>query len=98
MNIAGSNIIVNENEVEVKDVCEAWNGAMLLYKEEGRTEGRLRMLIRQISRKLTRNKSPELIAEELEETIDVVLPICEAAKKYAPDYDCDRIYEYLYGN
>ncbi|MDO4337023.1 MAG: hypothetical protein Q4C91_02935 [Eubacteriales bacterium] len=95
-------VIVNENEVEVKDVCEAWNGAMLLYREEGkaegRTEGRLRMLIRQISRKLIRNKSPELIAEELEETMDVVLPICEAVKKYAPDYDCDRIYEYLSGN
>lgn len=78
-------------------MCEAWDGAMLLYKEEGKEEGGLRILIRQVSRKLTRNKSAELIAEELEETLEVVLPICEAAKKCGPDYDCDRIYEYMRG-
>ena len=31
--------ILEDNQVEVKDVCQAWDGAMLMYRDEGKTEG-----------------------------------------------------------
>lgn len=31
--------LMDDGRMEVKDVCKAWDGAMLLYKEEGRAEG-----------------------------------------------------------
>ena len=32
--------IMDDGTMEVKEMCEAWDGAMLLYKEEGKEEGR----------------------------------------------------------
>lgn len=31
--------VIEDERTEVKDMCKAWDGAMLLYKEEGRAEG-----------------------------------------------------------
>lgn len=31
--------ILEENQVEVKDVCQAWDEAMLMYRDEGKIEG-----------------------------------------------------------
>lgn len=53
-------------------------------------------MIAQICRKIKKEKSPELIAEELEEDIQVIAPICETAQSFAPEYDCEKIYEALY--
>lgn len=33
--------VIEDGRTEVKDVCKAWDGAMLLYKEEGRAEGKV---------------------------------------------------------
>ncbi|MDO4275564.1 MAG: hypothetical protein Q4D16_17990 [Eubacteriales bacterium] len=33
--------IIDNGRVEVKDVCDAWDGAMMMYKEEGRESGLL---------------------------------------------------------
>ena len=70
---------------------------------EGRTEGLAEGLergkwmktISLVCRKLARGKSPEEIAEDLEEEASVIAPICEVAGSFAPGYDADKIYEKL---
>ena len=64
-------------------------------KDEGRLEGRLENLISLVCRKLQKNKTPEVIADELEEEITDIERICEAAKGYAPEYDVEKIYQAL---
>ena len=67
--------------------------------EEGRTEGRAegerKKLIQIICRMLQKDKTPEEIAENLEESADYVKEIYQAAEKCA--YDCDEIYAELSG-
>ncbi len=67
--------------------------------EEGRTEGRAegerKKLIQIICRMLQKDKTPEEIAENLEESADYVKEIYRAAEKCA--YDCDEIYAELSG-
>lgn len=65
------------------------------YAQMLREEGQEKKLIEQVCKKLRKDKSPELIAEELEEEESVIKEICEKAKKYAPEYDIDKIYEDL---
>ena len=48
-------------------------------------------------KKLIKNKAADAIAEELEESSDVVQPIFNVAKKYAPEYDVEKIRQELYG-
>ena len=62
---------------------------------EGRTEGDMLRLIRQIGKKLIKNKSIKTIADELEEDIAVIEPICRAAEQFSPDYDPEKIYKIL---
>lgn len=64
----------------------------------GEARGKVRVLLSQICKKLVKGKSPEVIAEELEEDISVISPIIEAAGKYAPDYDEERIYQEIAGD
>ena len=52
-------------------------------------------LITLVCRKLARGKTPEIIAEELEEDINEVKRICEAASGYAPEYDAEKIFAEL---
>ena len=65
------------------------------YAQMLREEGQEKKLIEQVCKKLRKDKSPELIAEELEEEEFTIKEICEKAKKYAPEYDIDKIYEDL---
>ena len=46
-------------------------------------------------KKLAKGKSINVIADELEEDISVIEPICKTAESFAPDYDPDKIYEAL---
>lgn len=68
-------------------------------REEGRKEGRIQgenyKLISMVVRKLKRNKTEAVIAEELEESLEFIHQICNAAKKYAPEYDIEKIYRDL---
>ena len=64
-------------------------------REEGVKEGEQGKLIDQVCKKLLKNKSPEEIAEELEEELETILPICRAAKEFAPAYDSQKIRETL---
>lgn len=64
--------------------------------DKGREEGADLKLIALISRKLQKGKTPEVIADELEEDIETVKKICETVKQFAPEYDCERIYEAMH--
>lgn len=59
----------------------------------GREEGGYKKLFSLLCKKLKKGKTPECIAEELEEEVDTVQTMCDIAQKYAPDYDIDKIYE-----
>ena len=68
----------------------------LVYaKDEGRAEGKKAQLIKQVCKKLKKGKTPNMIAEELEEDLTVIERICTEAQKYAPDFDCEQLYAEL---
>ena len=60
-----------------------------LARKEGSTE----LLITQVCKKLRKGKSPETIAEELEDDLAHIETICRIASEYAPDYPIDLILE-----
>lgn len=61
--------------------------------DNGQQNGKLLQLTELICRKLQKNKSPETIADELEENIDTIQHICDIANDFAPDYDVAKIVE-----
>lgn len=63
----------------------------------GETKGEAMHLIRMVCRKLSKGKDPGRIAEELDEEPEEIHPICQAAGRFAPDYDVAVIYNALYG-
>ncbi|HCJ08218.1 MAG: hypothetical protein PUC55_00615 [Lachnospiraceae bacterium] len=61
--------------------------------EDGEQNGKLLQLTELICRKLQKNKSPETIADELEEDLNTIQHIYAIAKDFAPDYDVAKIVE-----
>ena len=61
--------------------------------EDGEQNGKLLQLTELICRKLQKNKSPEMIADELEEDLDTIQHICDIATDFAPDYNVAKIVE-----
>ena len=59
--------------------------------EDGYYNGELSKLVKQTCSKLAKNKSPNSIAEDLEEDPETINRICEIAASYAPDYDIKAI-------
>lgn len=47
-------------------------------------------------KKLRKDKTPEIIAEELEEDEDTIRHLCAVAKNFAPDYNLEQIYNAIY--
>ena len=62
-------------------------------RQDGKAEGEELKLIKQICKKLLKGKTPEEIANDLEEEISIILSICELAKEFAPEFDSEEIYE-----
>ena len=62
-------------------------------REEGYSKGQQVMLIQMVCKKLYKGKAPAIIAQELEESEETVRKICDAAKEFAPEYDCGKIYD-----
>ena len=56
-------------------------------RAEGREEGEENRLIRQVCRKLRKGQDYVEIAEDLVEDEAHIKAICDAAEKYAPDYN-----------
>ena len=67
-------------------------------REEGREEGTKFKLLEQITKKLRKDKTPETIADELEEDLDTIRHLCNVAKTFSPDYDLEQIYNAIYRN
>ena len=82
---------------EMSHMCNLGEGireeALEEGMERGRTQGENRKLIEQVCRKLKKEKTPDIIAEELEEDLEKIQSICETASAFAPDYDCDEVYK-----
>ena len=63
---------------------------------EGIERGSVQKLISMVCKKMVKGKSPETIAEELEEDKETIDRIYTVAGKYAPEYDVDKIYQEIY--
>ena len=61
--------------------------------EIGLAEGKSKKLINIVCRMLQKDNTPEIIADNLEESIDYIKEIDRAAQECG--YDCDKIYERL---
>ncbi len=61
----------------------------------GIEHGEMKKLITLICRKKQKSKTPEVIAEELEEDLEEVKRIYDIADAFAPEYDAEKIYEKL---
>ena len=62
-------------------------------RAEGLAEGEDKKLISQVCKKLIKGKTMECIAEELEEDLSLIGPICKIAERFAPEYEVDKIFE-----
>lgn len=61
--------------------------------EDGILRGEMNHLIRLVHNKLSKGKSPELIADELEEELELILKICAAIGESTDTPDLDEIYK-----
>lgn len=90
--------VKSNEEIGVK-YMQAWE-EKYYEREEGREEGRKEggefKLLELIIKKLRKNKTPGVIADELEEDVDTIHHICTVAKDFAPDYNLEQIYSVLY--
>lgn len=81
-----------EFDQELHDQAMRKDGEVIGY-EKGINDGMEFSKIELVCKKLAKKKSPETIAEELEEDIGKILPICEVAKAFAPEYDSEKVRE-----
>ena len=61
-------------------------------RKEGRKEGETLKLVKQVCQKLRKHKTPEQIADELEEDTDIIENICRAAACFAPEYPESEVF------
>lgn len=61
-------------------------------EKRGEERGRNRKVVEQSCRKLRKGKAPEVIAEELEEGLELIQSICRTAAGFVPEYDWDKVY------
>ena len=59
--------------------------------EDGMEQGRVQMLVNQVCSKLKKGKTPEEIADALEEPIKNIQKICRIAEQYAPEYPAEKV-------
>jgi len=59
--------------------------------EQGVGQGSLQRLVKQVCCKLEKGKTPEEIADALEEPVENIQKICRIAEQYAPEYPVEKI-------
>ena len=59
--------------------------------EDGMEQGRVQLLTEQICSKLKKGKTPDEIADALEEPVENIQKICRIAEQYAPEYPVKEI-------
>ena len=96
--------LMNRIEAKVKDAIERglWRKEYMTLKDKldeefdrGIEQGRMLDRIEMVCGKLTKGLDAAIIADHLDLPIDQVNAIVEVAKKFAPDYDAEKIYEEL---
>lgn len=68
--------IINQNEVEVSDMCTAWDGAMEMYKDEGRVEGVQQTQFNSAHNMFRKGYPAKEIAEIVGTTVETVTKWC----------------------
>ena len=93
-------VVVKDNRIKELDEVvteirqsEEWEAVRMNILEIGIMQGEDRKIIDQVCKKLKKGKTVSCIAEEIEESLEGIEVICEVAKKYAPNYDIDKICE-----
>lgn len=89
-------LIKKKEKIQREDGSVEMCKALEDIKTEANLEGEEKKLIEIVAKKLRKQKTPQAIAEDLEEDIKIINNICKAAESTAPEYDCDRIYERLH--
>ncbi len=77
---------------------QLWEEKAYIWEEgmkQGLAQGEKR-LINTICKKLLKGKSPEKIADEVEEDLNLIEKIRLIAQTEVPDYNCDKIYAILH--
>lgn len=62
-------------------------------EKKGITQGEERKLIEMVCKKLRKEKTPDIIADELEEELEIIQSICKVAVTFAPEYKCSDVYK-----
>lgn len=86
-----NNALSSEQKGEQVNMCKALEE----LEQQGILRGEMRKTIQLVIKKVRKNYTSEETAEMLEEDLTVVQRIYEIAKKYAPDYDEEKICEEL---
>ena len=63
--------------------------------EQGVEQGRVQRLTEQVCSKLKKGKTPEEIADALEEPVENIQKICRIAERYAPEYPVEEVWHAL---
>ena len=63
--------------------------------ERGVGQGSLQRLVNQLCCKLKKGKTPEKIADALEEPVENIQKICRIAERYAPEYPVEEVWHAL---
>lgn len=99
-------ISVKDNRIEKLDhivtevrQSEEWEAVRMsilgIGIQQGIQRGAVEEVIRQVCKKIQKNKTPEVIAEELEQDYDYIKKIYDVAISCAPDYNCEEIYKMI---
>ena len=64
-------------------------------RQEGESVGEIKTIIRMVCKKIKHQKTPEQIADDLEEDYEYINNIYQIAQSCAPEYDCNKIYQLL---
>ena len=89
-----------EELAEAKDegIAEGRAVGLTEGRAEGRAEGATKNVITLIIKKIKKDKPVDTIADELEQDVDYVRSICDIAEKFAPDYNCEEIFDAVWKN
>ena len=69
--------VYKEKEQEVVDMCQAWDDHKERGRKEGIEQGIEQTLLLMVSKKVQKNMTLNMIADHLEEDVDVIRPIYE---------------------
>ena len=91
-----SQVVNQKEEGKGVNMCEALRGMLedsrVEGREEGREEGDALRLIGQVQRKYRKGKALVVIADEVEESPEVIEPILELVRQY-PEESSEDIYQ-----